>query len=321
MRLALLLVLAVLSARLAGPAHAGEGEAPTLPGGFVRSAEGCRVWVPLATASVQTQDPVVVTWHGECPEGLAEGQGAADFPISTGNMSFRATFRAGTPNGIAQLLENGRLPFEGAFGPEGAEGNGTVHLETGATVSGEYHQGRLATLTAMTLPSGLSLTGRFDPMGRTGHGIARYPNGNRFEGTFLDSKYAGPGVLFYANGSRWEGNWRENKREGHGRYTAARGGYVDGEWRDDKLSGRAIGYSPDGAVLSDLHWRDGRREGQGFLTLRDKRRYDGAWANDLPEGRGRLIQPDGTVIEGEWHRGCLLGSAPVAVLVEASACR
>ena len=194
-------------------ASAAHAEAPAAPPGWIADpATGCRVW------SDSPQPGQSVTWSGACSDGVAQGQGVAQWS-GAGSLGRR---------------------YEGELRDGKESGEGSEIFASGSRYDGELRDGKRDGHGAYTYASG----DRYDGMFRNGHyngpGRFTWADGKRYEGNFTDDLPSGRGVFTWPEGDRYEGEFRRGLRAGHGIAIFANGGRYDGEWRDGRPNGAGV---------------------------------------------------------------------------------
>jgi hypothetical protein len=76
-----------------------------------------------------------------------------------------------------------------------------------------------------------------------GHGVKRWPNGDRYEGEFAADRKEGRGIYTWGRGpwqgERYEGDYANDRRHGAGKYTWPTGDVYHGPWVEDRIAGFA----------------------------------------------------------------------------------
>lgn len=194
---AVLVLLAPSSVAASAPAPDWVADAQT----------GCTVWdaIPAPHDSV--------TWSGDCPGQVAQGQGIAEW------------FQDGHPSSrVEGLFRDGR--------PVGAV---VVTYPDGRRYSGALSDGKRTGYGVFTWPDGDRYEGEYRNDERNGQGTYTYANGDRYQGMYRDGKMNGRGVFTWAGGDRYDGEYADDRRSGHGVYTFANGNRREGIWHNGKF--------------------------------------------------------------------------------------
>jgi hypothetical protein len=197
------------------------------PDWIVDAATGCRMW------NVFPVPGVTVSWSGACQNGVAQGQGVAQwFREGKPNSRYEGEYRDGKASGRGVLTAMSGNRYEGDFRNDHPNGRGLFIYESGNRYEGEVSNGR-----------------------RHGKGVYSFASGDRHEGEFRDGKASGRGVYTYANGDRHEGEFRDGMANGRGIFTYVSGDRFAGEFRDGKANG--VGSFVRGAETFSGTWSNG----------------------------------------------------------------
>jgi len=142
----------------------------------------CRVWDP------DPKPNETVTWSGDCPGGLADGEGVQQW-YSGGVPGNRVegVYRRGHLLSGVITYPNGDQ-YIGAL-PDGVRtGHGMYKFANGDRYQGDFRAGK-----------------------RDGRGVFTWANGDRYEGEFHDDNRGGQGVYTFADGKQQNGEWNYNR--------------------------------------------------------------------------------------------------------------
>lgn len=151
------------------------------PGWIAVHGSACRIWDPHPVPNE------MVTWSGECPNGLAAGEGVEQWSRDgVPGIQVEGVLRRGhLISGVATYPNGDR--YVGAFQDGAPTGHGIYKFVNGDSYEGDFQGGN-----------------------RTGRGVFTWANGDRYEGEFRDGYRWGQGVYAFADGRRQVGQWEHN---------------------------------------------------------------------------------------------------------------
>ena len=126
-----------------------------------------------------------------------------------------------------------------------------------------HGHGKLTVLFGIGLGSEEGYEGEWRHGLRSGHGVARYANGDVHEGHWAHDRRNGAGTTTYADGSSYTGKWIGDVRCGEGTLTAApvpaeSPETYSGQWAAGRKQGLGRHVLPNGDAYTG-QWRDGVR--------------------------------------------------------------
>lgn len=116
-------------------------------------ADACRVFDP----------ELIGEYHGDCPNGLANGVG-----VAVGASRYEGSFVAGTKHGRGVKVWPNGDRYEGDFKDDMRDGRGVYRWGAGSKWSGDFYQGS------------------YSRDKRYGRGVYEWANGDRFEGEWKE---------------------------------------------------------------------------------------------------------------------------------------
>jgi|GEM_PF-2967273 TonB family protein len=168
---------------------------------------GCKLWNDHPKSSE------TVRWSGTCPNGLATGNGTAQwFRDGKPGETSTADYVDGKRTGKGVIVYSNGNRYEGDFVENKRSGKGVFTWKNGNHYEGEYVGGRRTGKGVFTTPDGCRLEGDFANGKLYGKGTARWPNGDQYEGDFVRGKLTRKGVWTAANGDRYEGFFINGKK-------------------------------------------------------------------------------------------------------------
>lgn len=165
----------------------------------------------------------VVTWSGDCADGMASGTGMATF-----------TDRS-------RFVES----ISGPFLKGAAEGNVRVTWADGSHFEGTESAGRFNGPGVLTHANGDRFEGQWTNNRLNGHGSITWANGDHYDGDLRDSKAEGHGVQTWADGRKYDGPWKDDLPNGHGMLTHKDGSTAEAEFVDGELQSPATALATD----------------------------------------------------------------------------
>ncbi|MEN3371960.1 hypothetical protein [Dechloromonas sp. ZS-1] len=166
---------------------------------------GCQLWVR------QKENVDSAAWSGSCVNGLAEGDGVAEFYKNGAIYStYKGFYKDGKRDGRGVYV-TARAKYDGNYKNDLASGKGVLTWKDGEKYDGDFKDGK-----------------------KTGVGVWILPNGSRYVGGFLNDKLHGEGRLEISKNSKTIADW-----QGKGRWQKAlQGGevyVVDGRFENGKF--------------------------------------------------------------------------------------
>ncbi|CAN5738113.1 hypothetical protein BH11PSE3_BH11PSE3_25080 [soil metagenome] len=150
------------------------------PGWAIDPKTGCKVWDDLLEAGE------AIHWSGECPKGVAEGRGTAQWVLKGKNEeNYDGDMRDGKMNGHGTLVFPNGLHYEGAFKDNDFDGRGKLTFSNGDVYEGE-----------------------FAADDRSGQGTFTMTDGRRYVGEWKADMPDGQGVLTRRDGTPVSGKWK-----------------------------------------------------------------------------------------------------------------
>ena len=144
------------------------------------SRSACKVW------NDSSQPSASVTWTGNCPKGVAQG------------------------HGTAQWVKDGKpvLKVEGEYlDGKLQDGQQSRTYANGDRYVGNYANGHGNGYGVLYWANGARYDGNFVNSKRQGHGTLTEPGGSRFEGEWNDGLPNGHGTYVNKSGATFTGNW------------------------------------------------------------------------------------------------------------------
>ncbi len=189
-------IVAAVTALGNADAQVGEG-AP----GWSVDKQGCRLW----NSNPQANESI--SWNGVCPNGLASGEG------------------------VAQWYQNGQPTdrYDGEWKDGRENGHGVAVAANGDLYEGEWRDGRRNGHGVYLWANGDRYDGQWKDDRQNGHGVLVWAGGDRYEGEWRDGLRNGHGVYLWANGDRYEGQYRDDRPDGYGTYRSGNGEF-SGNW-------------------------------------------------------------------------------------------
>lgn len=262
---------------------------------YVKSDSGCQVYKPSISFGNR------VEWHGQCPNGYAQGKGVAEWY-----------------NG-KQLASR----YQGTFTQGKLEGVGRIDWKLETNCDFDYYQGELKDSDVMGrgvfhYTDGNIYDGVFTPRGQPTKAVFTWGEGNeyysdRYEGGFLNGQKHGQGTYTWGEYSSWagdvyEGDWEKNNQHGYGIYTQGNGARYEGNWEKGMKSGYGQMTYADGSIYKG-NWNNNFGNNYGNITWPNGAYYNGEVENGAPHGRGKMTYPSGIVYEGDYEYGQRQGKA------------
>jgi len=242
---------------------------------WLQDASGCKF------LDLEMRYPAeVITWSGICVDGFVDGRG--EVTLSLRRWTFSGVFRQGQIIEGKNVRTNGT--YEGEFKSNLPDGRGTLALNDGRVISGDFVNGR--------------------PGGKVS---IRYLTGARYEGEVVNNLVpSGQGKLFFAGGGVYEGSFVEGKPQGYGKSVSANGDRYEGEFVQNFFHGKGALHYSNGATYEG-EFVSGMRHGRGKLRYADGGTYEGSFLQNARHGTGRYQRSNGDVLEGEWAHDGLHG--------------
>jgi len=251
------------------------------------------------------------SWHLDVPHGPGV---AID-----GSGRLQATFREGSPHGLAVWVHSDGTMFRGYTAPLALKASHGVSLLNG----GEYACGAPWGEGSTAFVDGSVHTGAYTAGGPLGRGTYTSVSGEVMEGAFDEwGQLTGDGSWTHGSSSA-VGRWRRGWLYGRSMEMVAGAGYYEGDFRCGVRHGYGR-WRRDGPTLAGMHvgtWVYGRPHGRGVLDCRPLGSVADAGAGagsgvDVSSGaRKAVLTPaevdkhipsDGTVrVEARWAGGIL----------------
>ncbi|QDZ21659.1 hypothetical protein HOP50_06g41860 [Chloropicon primus] len=149
----------------------------------------------------------VQKYFGEWRKDLKHGRGKCEY---SDGVAYDGDWVGDKMQGTGKWTFGGEK-YEGGFGDNKREGDGTCTYDDGSRYQGAWKDGK-----------------------RHGKGKHLFSNGDLYEGDWKDDERDGKGACKYHNGDRYQGEWKANRREGHGVCVFQDGTKYRGEWVGDK---------------------------------------------------------------------------------------
>lgn len=178
-----------------------------------------------------------VSFDGECPNGLAQGDGT---------QTWRFMLKGEWVQTIAT----------GSFVDGELSGKGTYRWAGGQVYEGDFVHGKRTGHGITSLPYGDVYEGDFVDGARNGYGIYRWASGNVYEGEFVNDVRSGQGLYRWVSGNSYEGDFVDGVRTGHGEFRWANGDVYAGDFVDGAQTGYGVLRLADGTVVEGM-WIDG----------------------------------------------------------------
>ena len=196
----------------------------------------------------------------------------------------------------------GEFVFSGGVSNDGHfSGYGSIDLENGSFLFGDFHEGRLTGNGAYSSGNGKSPD--------DWHFIGIFGNGQINSGTFRLSDgsrvfYSRDASIATLVGNTWQYNGQFNERgqNGTGSFTFQDGSVYTGSFSDGMANGEGLYKTADGKAIYVGGFVNGLFEGHGAYFSPEGWLYEGSFKDGLFDGEGRVTDKT-SVIHGVWEKG------------------
>jgi hypothetical protein len=168
---------------------------------------------------------------GEFPSAEKNGQGTITYFSGSKYVGeFKNDFKKslGNKKGEGTIIKNGK---------------GTEYFSDGSNYEGDWKDDKYDGQGTLILNSGLKVVGDFQNGFVNGKATATFPNGETYSGQFKNSSREGQGTLIYATGDKYIGQWKNDFPNGQGTFlhladNETKGVIYIGEFKDGQRHGK-----------------------------------------------------------------------------------